>query len=133
MPVGTIKRRIHDARKRLKQDMMDMVEHVLRDNAPNDELADKVFALLNPSEGVFNDRKTLETFENIGGAGKDGFTRAMALPHWRSRRLTVQYLAMEYGDSGPTKEFAIARLKEALRLSAVVSAGICCQAEPFLR
>ena len=69
-----------------------MVEHVLRDNAPNDELADKVFALLNPSEG-----------------------------------------AMEYGDSGPTKEFAIARLKEALRLSAVVSAGICCQAEPFLR
>ena len=68
-----------------------MVEHVLRDNAPNDELADKVFALLNPSEGVFNDRKTLETFENIGGAGKDGFTRAMALPHWRSRRLTVQY------------------------------------------
>ena len=117
VPVGTIKRRLHDARKRLKRDMMDMVEDVLKDNAPNEEMADRVFDLLcaYPSGGAFGDRKTIETLQRIGEAGRDGFTRAMGLPHWRTRRLTVSYLAREYGGGGPSKEFAIERLKEALK------------------
>lgn len=124
--VGTIKRRLHDARKRLKQDMMDMVKDVLKDNAPNEEMADKVFNLLcaYPSGGFFGDPKTIETLGSIGVAGMDGFTRAMELPHWRSRRLTVHYLGREYGlwkrgskgedDDGPPESFAFERLKEAL-------------------
>jgi RNA polymerase sigma-70 factor, ECF subfamily len=117
VPVGTIKRRLHEARKRLKQDMLDMVEDVLKDSAPDGEMADRVFELLcaYPSGGAFGDRKTVKTLGEIGEAGKDGFTRAMELPHWRSRRLTVSYLAREYGDGGPPKAFAIERLKEALQ------------------
>ena len=117
VPVGTIKRRLHDARKRLKQDMMDMVKDVLKDSAPNEEMADRVFGLLcaYPSGGAFKDPKTVETLKAIGQAGKDGFTRAMELPHWRSRRLTVHYLARDYGKGGPGKDFAIERLKEALQ------------------
>ncbi len=117
VPVGTVKRRLHDARKRLKQDMIDMVEDVLKDSAPNEEMADRVFNLLcaYPSGGAFRDPKTVETLEEIGEAGKDGFTRAMELPHWRSRRLTVHYLAGDYGDGGPGKDFVLERLKEALQ------------------
>ena len=117
VPVGTIKRRLHEARKRLKQEMMDMVEDVLRDSAPDEKMADRVFDLLcaYPSGGAFGDRKTVKTLGEIGEAGKDGFTRAMELPHWRSRRLTVSYLAREYGDGGPPRAFALERLEEALQ------------------
>ncbi|NKB66608.1 MAG: sigma-70 family RNA polymerase sigma factor [Candidatus Latescibacteria bacterium] len=117
VPVGTIKRRLHDARKRLQQDMMDMVEDILKDNAPNQAMEARVFDLLcaYPSGGDFSDGKTVATLEAIGEAGKGGFTRALELPHWRSRRLAVSYLAREYGDGGPSKEFAIERLQDALQ------------------
>ena len=39
VPVGTIKRRLHDARERLKEGLLDMVEEVLKDSGPDSALA----------------------------------------------------------------------------------------------
>ncbi len=43
-PVGTVKRRLHDARKQLKERMMTMVENTLKDNALPESFADRLMA-----------------------------------------------------------------------------------------
>ena len=42
VPVTTVKKRLHDARGRLKERMIDMVEETLHDNAPDDRFSQKV-------------------------------------------------------------------------------------------
>ena len=44
--LGTIKYRLHEARGRLKKDMVEMVEEVLKEGAPREDLAERVFSLL---------------------------------------------------------------------------------------
>ncbi|MDA0746212.1 MAG: RNA polymerase sigma factor [bacterium] len=46
VPLGTVKRRLHEARIQLKKDMFEMVEEVLKNNAPDEALANRVFQLL---------------------------------------------------------------------------------------
>jgi RNA polymerase sigma-70 factor (ECF subfamily) len=41
-PLGTIKRRLHDARKQLRKELMNMVESELKDSRPGPQLADHV-------------------------------------------------------------------------------------------
>jgi RNA polymerase sigma-70 factor (ECF subfamily) len=41
-PVGTIKRRLHDARQQLRKELMNMVESELKDSRPGPQLADHV-------------------------------------------------------------------------------------------
>lgn len=45
-PVGTVKRRLHDARKRLKTEMLKMVEESLTSAAPRDDFSAKVYEAL---------------------------------------------------------------------------------------
>ncbi|MCP4641876.1 MAG: sigma-70 family RNA polymerase sigma factor [bacterium] len=42
VPVTTVQKRLHDARKKLKQRMIDMVEDTLKTNAPNKRFSQKV-------------------------------------------------------------------------------------------
>lgn len=46
VPVTTVKKRLHDSRKRLKEQIMDMVGESLKHNAPDDRFSRKVIAEL---------------------------------------------------------------------------------------
>jgi RNA polymerase sigma-70 factor (ECF subfamily) len=111
VPVGTVKRRLHDARNTLKKGMMEMVEEVLKDSAPNEDFANRVFELLN----AYPNRPNLwkpgisAEIKKIGSAGEEGFARAMQTPHWKTRRAAAAYL-----DDVPPTDTAIALLKKAL-------------------
>lgn len=120
VPVGTIKYRLHEARNRLKKELMDMVEEVLKDGAPRKDFAARVFELLcaypNRTGGRLWRRATMDELAEIGPPGLDGFTRALDLPHWRTRRAAVHYLgwARAYKKEALPAETAVDLLKKAL-------------------
>ena len=98
-PVGTVKRRLHDARKRLKEEMMGMVEDVLKSEAPKDDFARKVFEILNkypPGESHpyshLNWHETIAELRKIGGDGFEGFIRALESPHSPTRAFAAHML-----------------------------------------
>jgi RNA polymerase sigma-70 factor (ECF subfamily) len=111
IPVGTVKRRLHDARNRLKKGMMEMVEEVLKDSAPKGDFADRVFELLNayPNRRNLWKSEISVAIQKIGSAGEEGFARAMGIPHWKTRRAAAAYL-----DDVPPTDTAVALLKRAL-------------------
>lgn len=95
IPTGTVKRRLHDARTRLKEDMLVMVEEVLKDNAPKEDFAKRVFELLcsYPKPVDKPPRKEIiAELRKIGTPGMEGFIQAFALPHWRTRKNTVKMI-----------------------------------------
>ncbi len=56
IPEGTVKRRLHDARKRLREAMMDeMVSHALHDGKPGPELRARIAAELRARRDAFDD------------------------------------------------------------------------------
>jgi len=120
VPLGTVKRRLHEARARLKEDMLEMVEEVLQDNVPDEALADRVFEAIAayPRSGVPDRRSTSEVVAKFGRVGKEGFLRAYRLPHSHSRLRAVQYVGPYYGnqfgEDGPPREFSVRVLIEAL-------------------
>ena len=46
VPVGTVKRRLYEAREKLKEGMVSMVEEVLKGEAPKDDFGSQVFEML---------------------------------------------------------------------------------------
>ena len=120
VPLGTVKRRLHEARARLKEDMLEMVEEVLQDSVPDEALADRIFEAIAayPPGEVSDRRSTSEVVAKFGRAGKDGFLRAYRLPHSHSRLRAVQYVGRYYGnhfgEDGPPQAFSVEVLIEAL-------------------
>ena len=118
VPLGTIKRRLHEARRRLKEDMFTMVADVLKDSAPDETLADRVFALLcaYPDGKRSSNHQTWQELSQIGRGGREGFARSYELPHALSRNRAVHFAALHYeGDDGPPRDFALDLLKQALK------------------
>lgn len=118
VPLGTIKRRLHDARKRLKEDLFTMVADGLKESAPDAALADRVFDLLcayPPASQRRNTPKTRQELEQIGRAGKEGFVRSYELPHALTRHRAVHFVALNYGADGPPQDFALALMKRAMQ------------------
>lgn len=112
VPLGTIKRRLHDARYKLKEDMVAMVEDVLKENAPKEDFTERVFRLLcvYPAGELRLFRADIRVeLERIGAPGMDGFIKAFDLPHWQTRRTAVHYLQAV----SPT-EYTLDLLKRAL-------------------
>jgi hypothetical protein len=95
VPVGTVKRRLHDARDRLKEEMMDVVEDTLKQNAPKEDLSQRVFSLLcrYPEAKRPNWREVVSELRKIGTPGIEGFIKAFALPHGRTRTWTIHMLS----------------------------------------
>lgn len=92
VPVGTIKRRLHDARARLRKEMLEMVEATLPVTAPGKEFGDRVFDLLcrHGKPALAWPWPEVEAeLRRIGGAGVEGFIRAMQVPHWPTRAFAV--------------------------------------------
>lgn len=105
VPLGTVKRRLHDARNRLKEEMMDLAEDVLRKNAPKEDLSERVFSLLCQydrrrlpwSEGGKADWEAAQSeLRRIGIEGVEGFVKAMEVPHALTRRFTLGMMRTVY-------------------------------------
>jgi len=92
VPLGTVKRRLHDARERLKEEMIHVVEDVLKSEAPKDDLRGRVVELLNCYTGRRHWTETLDELRKLGADVIPGFAQAFKLPHWQSRRFAAQML-----------------------------------------
>ena len=88
VPVGTVKRRLHDARAKLKEVMIGMVENVLKSEAPKRDFAERVFALLS-GEHRLSHQELVAELRRIGMDGFDGFIQAASSPRWQTRRTTM--------------------------------------------
>ncbi|MDY7011961.1 MAG: sigma-70 family RNA polymerase sigma factor [Planctomycetota bacterium] len=98
VPAGTVKRRLHDARENLKEELIGMVENVLKSEAPKEDFAKRVFEILNLHSRPEHIRsigwyELREELQKIGKAGMSGFTRALKSPHGSTRAFAASVLA----------------------------------------
>lgn len=116
--LGTIKYRLHEARGRLKKDMVEMVEEVLKEGAPREDLAERVFSLLcaYPEGGRMWRPSVMDQIKKAGPSGEAGFAKALELPHWQTRRAAVHYLGVHFFYDGGALplEKCVQLLKKAL-------------------
>ena len=118
VPLGTIKHRLHEARRKLKKDMVEMVEEVLKEGAPKDDFTQRVFGLLYAyPQGVrLWNREVMDELKEIGASGEAGFAKALAKPHWQTRRAATHYLGAQvfYDGGALSVEKSVELLKTAL-------------------
>ena len=114
VPVGTVKHRLHVARQKLSEALLEMVGEMLKDHTPNEDFAERVFELLNlHGKSGHPDWSGVDAeLRKIGAAGTEGFIRAFAQPHARTRTFALHHL--EHG-SPDANEVLIELLKEGLR------------------
>lgn len=113
VPLGTVKYRLYTARLKLSEALLDTVGSILRDQAPKEDLGERVFQLLNLHGKGRPDWNAVETeLRRIGGDGMEGFIRAFAQPHARTRSFALNMI--EYGSPSPTEEL-IELLKKGLQ------------------
>ncbi len=86
VPVSTVKARLHEARARLKEEMVRVVEDVLKSEAPKDDFAAGVYDAITQS---LSWSARVQAIASIGPRGVQGWLRAMASPQWRHRRTAV--------------------------------------------
>ena len=93
VPVGTVKGRLHDSREKLKEEMIGMVEKVLKDKAPKKDFSGKVFKLIKTfgyNTSTWPD--TVAMLKKIGSNGADGFIKALESSDVRVRKGAVHML-----------------------------------------
>ncbi len=117
VPLGTVKGRLHDAREKLKEELIGMVEDVLKSEAPKEDFADRVFQILSrlrpPTGPSMPWAEMVAELRRIGSRGAEGFARALESPHSPVRAIaTGLILTCEAPD---TKELLVELLKKALR------------------
>ena len=114
VPTGTVKRRLHDARKKLKEGMIGMVEDVLKSGAPKEDFGERVFNILSRYRRPVTPWDELDemasTLREIGMQGMDGFVKALESPYFQTRRFAVRILPA----SGLSQEVIEELLKKAL-------------------
>ena len=116
---GTVKARLHDARQRLKEEMIGMVENVLKSEAPKEDFAERVFELLNlrpsggPQPSAYGSYgESVAELRRIGSEGVEGFLRALQSPHGPTRVHAIHMLEAHHATQ--SDERIIADLKRAL-------------------
>jgi len=111
VPPGTVSRRLHDARKRLKEEMIGMVEQVLKSEAPKPDLAARVFDLVRIGAVDRSNWRDLQAeLRKIGADGIEGYIKALESPHGKTRASAVQLMC----SAKPTGEIVVDLLKRAL-------------------
>ncbi|MCC7145338.1 MAG: sigma-70 family RNA polymerase sigma factor [Phycisphaeraceae bacterium] len=142
VPVGTVKRRLHDARAKLKQEMLTMVEDVLKSEAPKEDAAQRVYELLcrrgptvRPTYECQTWWRTVDELLQIGAAGIEGYERVLESPNSALRSFAMGMLNMT-GASGDDVNIARAALSDPnrkVRSGAVVLLHERGQSEPSER
>ena len=117
-PVGTVKRRLHEARNKLKEEMMKTVEGVLKSEAPKEDFGERVFEILScfkRAEGLDDCLGgwggIVSELRRIGSHGLDGFIRALESPHSPTRTFGAHLL----GASSQKGEAVVELLKKAVK------------------
>lgn len=113
VPVGTVKRRLHDGRQKLKEELVGMVEDVLKSEAPKEDFARRVFELLSaarPRQDWY--LAVLPELRRIGHEGIEGYLRAFQSPHPAVRRGAVNLV--ELCEAARNEEAIAGLLKAAL-------------------
>ena len=114
-PIGTVRRRLHDARKKLKEEMIGVVEDILKSGAPKEDFGERVFEILSryrrPAVPWAEWKEVASKLREIGTAGMDGFVKALKSPYSPTRRFAVNMLPA----SGQSDEVIEKLLKETLR------------------
>ena len=105
VPSGTVKRRLHDARERLKEQLIDMVEDVLKSEAPKEDFAQRVFELLCSFHPRDNQTplpwgQTVAELRGIGAEGIEGFVRALGSAHSPTRAMAAHMLQQHHAPQG---------------------------------
>ena len=108
VPAGTVKYRLHAARAKLSEELLTMVEDMVKDERPKEEFAERVFALLNRYDGA-RGYAHLDELVRIAADGVEGFQRALRMPHTPTRRWAFTMLKAtlrlaEEGRVPPTDE-----------------------------
>jgi RNA polymerase sigma-70 factor (ECF subfamily) len=112
VPVGTVKRRLHDAREKLKTEMLGMVENVLKSESPKEDLPQRVFEAIarrrRDEHDVFVELRRMDARDGIAG-----LARAL-----RSRRAEMRNRALTFAawfDAPENRQTVIDLLKQALQ------------------
>jgi RNA polymerase sigma-70 factor (ECF subfamily) len=96
VPVGTVKRRLHDAREKLKEEMIGLVEDVLKSGAPKEDFGERVFDILSRYQRPAVPWQKWDEIESelreIGTHGVDGFMKALKSPHSRTRIFALRMI-----------------------------------------
>ena len=122
VPVGTVKCRLHDAREKLKEDLIGMVADVLKSEAPREDLPQRVFALL--AQGRKHEHELFRALRRVGAEGGiDGFVRAFESPTAEARGQAVKFVA--WFDAPENREQVADLLKRGMRDP---GSGVRCQA-----
>ena len=113
-PLGTVKRRLHDARKRLKEEMVTMVEDVLNKEAPGEDFGERVYEAVlaygRNNTPAWDPQRVDQVRQNVE-KGFGGFVKGLETQHWRTRRDTLALLELAF----PTHvEEAIELIKNSL-------------------
>ena len=121
VPVGTVKRRLHDAREKLKEEMLVMVEDVLKSEAPQDDLAQRVFEALSQRNG--DEHEIMVGLRRLGAESAiGGFLKAAESPWPATRKHAVDLVGLF--EAPEHREKIVDLLKRAMRdPSQVVRAG----------
>ena len=108
-PAGTVKRRLHEARKKLKEEMMKTVEGVLKSEAPKADFGERVYELLtshHPDKHVpWVDLK--RGLSAVGTEGTEGFLRAFESPYPITRTLVIHMLQSHHFPHGGEQVMAM--------------------------
>ncbi len=119
VPLGTVKRRLHDARDRLKEEMMTMVESVLKPEAPREEFSERVFRILNQHPARLNWKQIRDRveerraeLEELLAQGMAGIAKAFESRHAYTRRAAIRML--DVCSNVESKEVAVQLLSRAL-------------------
>jgi RNA polymerase sigma-70 factor (ECF subfamily) len=96
VPIGTVKRRLYDARGKLKEEMIGLVEDVLKSGAPKEDFGERVFDILSRYQRPAVPWQKWDEIESelrqIGTQGLDGFMKALESPHSRTRIFALRML-----------------------------------------
>jgi len=96
VPLGTVKRRLHDAREKLKKEMIGLVEDVLKAGAPKEDFGKQVFEILSryhrPAVPWQKWDEIASKLREIGTEGINGFIKALESPHSRTRGFALRML-----------------------------------------
>ncbi|MBI2501910.1 MAG: sigma-70 family RNA polymerase sigma factor [Candidatus Latescibacteria bacterium] len=115
VPTGSIKRRLYDARARLREEMLEMVDTTLKAEAPKEDFSKRVFELLN-RKGLSQEPSVAEVpgivseLRTIGIKGVEGLVQALRAPDWQTRTTALWMIK----ESGVAPEPAVDLLKQLL-------------------
>jgi len=93
VPVGTVKGRLHQAREKLKKDLIGMVADVLKSEAPREDLPQRVLEVL--SRVNKHEHEIMAALRRLGAESAiDGFLKAAESPRADTRKHAVDLIGL---------------------------------------